>query len=135
MLDPNGHTPAISMLLLITLFCSSETPLTMSRPFVTLTRCPKVSTVLSSCTKTQKAIALLPVSGELSSSLEQAKSFPDQYLEVCVPPELPEPTSRLASCLKRELSVLQKEYRSMGIARKRNLLYPRVRQTRPCGRP
>jgi hypothetical protein len=135
MLVPNGHTPAILMLQPTTLFCLSETLLTTSRPFVTLTRCPKVSTVLSSCIKTQKAIVLLPVSGELLSSVEQVNSFPDQRLEVCVLPELPEPTSRLASCLRRVLSVSQKDYRSMGIAKKMNLLYPRVRQMRHCGRP
>jgi hypothetical protein len=135
MLDPNGHTPAILMLQQTTLFCSSETLLTMSRPFVMLTRCPRASTVLSSCIKTQKAIALLPASGELSSSLEQVNPFPDQYLEVCVLVELPEPTSRLASCPKRELSVRQKDCRSMGIAKRKNLLCPRVRQTRLYGRP
>jgi hypothetical protein len=135
MLDPSGHTQVISMLQPNTPFCSSEILLTTSRPFVTLTRCPRASTVQLSCIRTQKVTALLPALGKLSSSLRQANSASDQHLQVCVLVELPEPTSRLASCLKRELSVRQKDCRSMGTAKRKNLLCPRARQMRLYGRP
>ena len=135
MLDPNGHTLAISTLQPTTLSCSSETRSTTSRPSVMLTRCPRASMVLSFCIKTRKGIVLLLVSGKFSVPPKQVNTFSDQELVVSVPLEPSEPTSRLASCLRRVQSVRQKDCRLMVIVKKMNLLYQKVRQTRHFGRP